>query len=117
LNTNPEVEAWFAALDHPLKDVMQRARAVLLSDALLAEKVQYGTVTFQYVSDLCSFVQVKDKKQVSLMFNAADRLFGDFPSLEGKSVKYLRFRSLADVDARAEELARITAAWRAYKSR
>lgn len=117
MNTHAEVDAWFAALDHPLKPVMQRVRAVLLADPSIEEKVQYGTVTFSYVSDLCSFVQVKDKKQVSLMFNAAGRLVGEFPHLEGKSVKYMRFRDLADVDSRAEELHRLTAAWRADKSR
>jgi hypothetical protein len=36
--------------------------------------------------------------------------------LEGKSVKYLRFRDLAEVNACADELRAITAAWRAYKS-
>ncbi len=87
-------------MDHPLKPVIQRVRAVLLADPSIEEKVQYGTVTFSYVSDLCSFVQVKDKKQVSLMFNAAGRLVGEFPHLEGKSVKYMRFRDLADVDSR-----------------
>jgi hypothetical protein len=112
-----EVDAWFESLDHPLKPVMQRARAVLLENDAIKEKVQYGTVTFFYDSDLCSFVQLKDRKQISLMFNTAGRLEGTFPHLEGKSVKYLRFRSVADVDTVAEEMRAITAAWRAYKSR
>ncbi len=111
-----EVDAWFAALDHPLKPVMERVRGVLMSSPGIEEKVQYGTVTFFHVSDLCSFVQVKDQKQVSLMFNAAGRLVGDFPSLDGKSVKYMRFRTVADVDGRAEELRRLCAAWRDAKS-
>jgi Domain of unknown function (DU1801) len=114
--SNAEVDAWFAALDHPLVQVMQRVRSILLSDAAIEEKVQYGTVTFFYVSDLCSFVQVKDRQQVSLMFNAASRLKGDFPHLEGKSVKYLRFRTVADVEAVADEITAITAAWRSYKT-
>jgi Domain of unknown function (DU1801) len=114
--TNAEVNAWFAALEHPLRPVMQLVRRALLANPAIEEKVQYGTVTFHYVSDLCSFVQVKDKKQVSLMFNAAGRLSGDFPGLTGKSVKYMRFHSEQEVDERYEELQRITAAWWAYKA-
>jgi hypothetical protein len=68
------------------------------------------------VNVLCGFVQVKDTKQVSLMFNAAGRFKGSFPHLEGKSVKYLRFHDLAEVEARADELRAITAAWREYKT-
>jgi hypothetical protein len=96
---------------------MQRVREILLgADPGISEMVQYGTIQFVYVSVLCNFVQVKDARQVSLMFNAAGRLKGDFPHLEGKSVKYMRFRDLAEVNACADELAAITAAWRVYKS-
>jgi hypothetical protein len=117
VSANPAVDAWFAELDHPLKPVMQRVREILLgADPGISELVQYGTIQFVYVSVLCNFVQVKDVRQVSLMFNAAGRLKGDFPHLEGKSVKYMRFRDLAEVNACAEELAAITAAWRVHKS-
>jgi len=112
VSTNPEVDEWFARLDHPLKATMQRVREIILgADPRITELVRYGTVTFEYVNAMGSFVQVKDKKQVSLMFNAAGRLTGDFPHLEGKSVKYLRFADLAEVNARADELAAITRAW------
>jgi hypothetical protein len=50
------------------------------------------------------------------MFNAAGRLNGNFPHLEGNSVKYLRFHDLKEVEARADELRAITAAWISYKS-
>lgn len=117
MNANPSVDAWFAELDHPLKPVMQRVREIVLgADPQMSEMVQYGTVQFVCVSGMCSFVQVKDTRRVSLMFNAAGRLAGEFPHLEGKSVKYMRFSDLAKVNARADELREITAAWRAYKS-
>jgi hypothetical protein len=113
LTTNPEVDEWFAKLDHPLKATMERVREIILgADPRMSEVVKYGTVTFEYISAMGSFVQVKDKRQVSLMFNAAGRLRGDFPHLEGKSVKYLRFKDLAEANARAEELAAISRAWR-----
>jgi hypothetical protein len=44
---NPEVEASFADLDHPLKPVMQHVRRTLVdADARIEEIVQYGTVCF-----------------------------------------------------------------------
>ena len=48
---------------------------------------------------------------MSLMFNAAGRLKGEFPHLEGKSVKYLRFGGMPDVQACQAELAALTRAW------
>jgi hypothetical protein len=109
---NREVDEWFSSLDHPLKSTMQRVREIILgADPRIAELVKYGTVSFECANPMGSFVQVKDKRQVSLMFNAAGRLKGDFPHLEGKSVKYLRFKNESEVNACAAELAAITRAW------
>jgi hypothetical protein len=118
MQANPDVDAWFAELrDHPLQPVMQRVREIILdADPDMSELVQYGTIQFVYMTPMCAFVQVKDTRQVSLMFNAAGRLKGEFPHLEGKSVKYLRFHTMAEVEACADELRAITAAWHAYKS-
>jgi hypothetical protein len=117
MSIDPEVGTWFADLEHPLKPVMHRVRETILgADPRMTEMVQYGTVSFVYGSPLGSFVQVKDRKRVSLMFNAAGRLKGDFPHLEGKSVKYMRFADLGEVEARADELRAIVAAWIAYKT-
>jgi hypothetical protein len=109
---DPGVDSWFAALDHPLRPLMERIRATLTSaDDRLTEQVQYGTVQFGYQGTLCGFVQVHDRKRVSLMFNAAGRLTGEYPHLEGKSVKYLRFASDAHLDERGEELRAIVRDW------
>ena len=116
--SSPGADAWFAALDHPLKAAMQRVREIIVgADPRMSEIVQYGTVQFVYKSPLCNFVQVKDAKGVNLMFNAAGRLQGDFPHLEGRSVKYMRFTDRAELEARADELRAIVAAWIAYKDR
>src|SRR5919197_5763452 len=47
----------------------------------------------------------------TLMFNAAGRLKGAYPHLEGGSVKYMRFGELAEVEARADELRASTSEW------
>ena len=87
MNKTPEVEAWFSELHHPLEPAMRRVRDFILgADPRMTELVQYGTVQFTYKSGLCSFVQVKDKKRVSL----AD---------------------LGEVEERADELRAITVAW------
>jgi hypothetical protein len=84
---------------------------VLTADPRMTELVKYGTVHFECGSGMASFVQVKDKRQVSLMFNAAGRIKGGFPHFEGKSVKYLRFSTLVDVEERQAELETFSKAW------
>jgi len=91
---------------------MRRVRDIILgADPRMTEIVQYGTVQFTYKSGLCSFVQLKDKKRINLMFNAAGRIPGEYPHLEGRSVKYMRFADLGAVEERADELHAITVAW------
>lgn len=112
MTSDPEVDRWFGQLDHPLAPLMQGVRRALLgADDRLEERVQYGTVQFGYASGLCSFVQVKDRRRVTLMFNAAGRLQRDFPHLEGRSVKYMYFTSDADLAERAPELQDIVRTW------
>ncbi len=118
MHTDAAVDAWFAELEHPLKPVMQRVREIILrADPRIAELVKYGTVQFECRGGFASFVQVKDTRRVSLMFNAAGRLKGDFPHLEGKSVKYLRFAGMPDVSERQPELEALTKAWCTLNSR
>jgi hypothetical protein len=106
------VESWLAELQHPLKPVMLRVRETILgADARIVELVKYGTIHFECRTGMASFVQVKDPRRVSLMFNAAGRLKGEFPHLEGKSVKYMRFADMSAVDACRAELEAITRAW------
>ncbi|HKV30263.1 MAG TPA: hypothetical protein VJT14_04520, partial [Candidatus Dormibacteraeota bacterium] len=73
----------------------------------------YGTLTFGYDGDFATFVQVSDKKQVSLMFNRGARIPGKFPHLEGShpSARFMRFSDPVEADARAAELSKIVAAW------
>jgi uncharacterized protein DUF1801 len=112
MSTGSAVDTWFSELRHPLKPIMQRVREIILSsDGRISEVVKYGTVHFECTKGMASFVQVNDLKRVSLMFNAAAKLKGEFPHLEGKSVKYLRFADTSDLDARQAELQAITRAW------
>jgi hypothetical protein len=41
VGTSPEVDAWFRALDHPLKDAMLRVRKIILgTDRRLTETIK-----------------------------------------------------------------------------
>lgn len=57
MRTNPDVDRWFADLDHPLKPAMQRVREISMdADPRMTELIQYGTVQFVYGSAMANFV-------------------------------------------------------------
>ena len=92
---------------------MRRVREVILrADGRLSEHVKYGTVMFAYEGDFASFVQY-NKPQVNLMLNRGARIPGKFPHLDGSgpTARFMRFKDLAEVDARADELAGVARAW------
>ena len=115
MKKDPAVEQWFAARStHPLAPVMRRAHdAIIAGDPGMRAIVKYGTVTFTCANDLAGFVQVADKKRVSLMFNNGAKIPGRFPHLEGDgpNARFMRFSDVKDVAARAGELGRIAKAW------
>ena len=113
-----EVESWFNELSHPQDAALRRIREIILdADPRMTELVQYRTLHFVYEGDLASFVQLK-KKPVTLMFNVGARIPGTFPHLEGDgpNARFMHFADLAEVEARAAELATIVAAWCVDKS-
>ena len=92
---------------------MRRVREIILrADRRLSEHVKYRTVMFAYEGDFASFVQY-NKPQVNLMLNRGARIPGKFPHVEGSgpTARFMRFKDLAEVDARADELARVARAW------
>ena len=92
---------------------MRRVREIILrADRRLSEYVKHRTVIFAYEGDFASFVQ-HNKPQVNLMLNRGARIPGKFPHAEGSgpTARFMRFKDLAEVDARADELARVARAW------
>jgi hypothetical protein len=118
METNPEVERWFAERKQPLQESMRRvAELILGADPRMTAYLKYGTLTFAHEGDLAAFVQL-DKKPVSLMFNRGARIPGAFPHLEGTgpTARFMRFADLAEVEARAAELSAIASAWCALQA-
>ncbi len=93
---------------------MRRLRDVILgADPRMTELEQYGTIQFVFEGGFANFVQVADKKRVSLMFNRGGSIRGSHPHLEGSgpNARFMRFADLGEVNARAGELRRIAKAW------
>jgi hypothetical protein len=118
MGRDPEVDAWFDALEHPLKDVMLEVRrAVLASDRRVGECIKWKSPTFTFEGNIAS-IDPKAKAHVQLMFHQGAKLPGRHPALEGGggTVRYLRFRDRADVRAKRADLRAAIQAWIAMRS-
>lgn len=107
------VDGWFKEKKPPAEAALQRVREVILrADPRVSESVKYGTVMFGYQGDLATFVQF-NKPDVNVMFNRGARIPGKFLHLEGSgpTARFMRFKSVAEVDARTNELTKVVRAW------
>lgn len=107
-----DVDAWFAEYEHPAKDAMLRVRQIILSDDRMSEAIKWKSPTFIYEGNMASF-NPRTKAHVSLMFHTGASIPGDHPRLEGggETARYMRFADLAEVEAAADALRAVTAAW------
>ncbi len=112
MNTDPEVDAWFADYEHPAKDAMLRVREIILSDDRMAETIKWKSPTFMYEGNMASF-NPRTKAHVSLMFHTGASIPGAHPRLQGggETARYMKFDDLAEVEAAAEEIRAVVAAW------
>ena len=114
-----DVDEWFATKQPPAAPALLRVREVILgADPRMTEYVKYGSPQFAFGGDMASFVQT-GKKTVSLMFHRGGRIEGTFPDMEGtgRQVRFMRFATADEVDARAGELAAVVRAWCAFAER
>jgi hypothetical protein len=101
-----EVDAWFEALDHPLKDAMLRVRGIILgADRRVTEAIKWKSPTFGFDGNIAS-IEPRSKKHVSVLFHQGASLPGRHPHLEGggATVRYMRFADLPDVRAKKADL-------------
>lgn len=68
MDTNTDVDTWFAEYDHPAKDAMLPVRRIILSDDRMSETIKWKSPTFMYKGDMASF-NPRTKAHVSLMFH------------------------------------------------
>lgn len=103
-----EVDAWFEALDHPLKEAMLRVRRIILgADRRITETIKWKSPTFVFRGNIAS-IDPRTKKHVNLLFHQGASLPGKHPHLEGggDTVRYMRFADLEDVRAKKSDLER-----------
>ena len=113
MNENPEVSAWLAELEHPLKDVILGVRAVFLeADDRITETLKWKSPTFMFEGNLAS-IDPKAKKHVAVLFHRGAEIPGDHPILEGegKLARYARFPDMGAVESRRDELTAVVRAW------
>jgi hypothetical protein len=113
MNKSPEVDAWFAASEHPQKAVMEAIRAAILeADERVSETIKWRTPTFMYKGNIASF-NPQAKRFVSLMFHRGAEIPGDHPILSGGGdvARYVQLDDLAAVDRLRGELTAVIRAW------
>ena len=114
---SPEVDAWLASYDNPMKPVVTAMREVILAaDPRLTEAIKWQAPTFIYKGNIASFFP-KAKKHASLMFHKGADIPGDFPNLtgEGKEARSFKVADLDDLQSKQDELQSIIRAWCAMR--
>jgi uncharacterized protein YdhG (YjbR/CyaY superfamily) len=117
MGRSQEVDAWFERYDNPMKDVVQRIRAIVLdADPRIEESIKWQAPTFAYRGNLASFYP-KSKDHASLMFHVGAKIPGDHPRLEGTSdtSRVVKIGSLAEADQAKPDLERLVQAWCAWR--
>jgi hypothetical protein len=112
-NRNPEVDAWLDRYDNPMKEVVQRARDVILAaDPRIGETIKWSTPTFVYRGNLASF-QPRAKQFASLLYHSGASIPGDHPILEGGGdvARYVRLGDVAAVEHARPQLQAVVRAW------
>lgn len=111
-----DVDAWFAEYDHPMKELMQSVRQIIMSDDRMSETIKWKSPTFMHEGNLASF-NPRTKAHVSLMFHTGASIPGNHPILEGggETARYVKFHDEADVAAKRDALLAIVNVWCASK--
>jgi hypothetical protein len=109
---NPDVDAWFAEYDNPLKDAMLRVREIILEEPRMNETIKWKTPTFTYRGNMASF-NPRSKAHLSLLFHNGASIPGTHPRLEGGGdvARYMRLADLTEVEVAADDLRAVVTAW------
>ncbi len=110
---SPEVDAWFARYENPMKEVVQRMREIILAaDPRIEECIKWQAPTFMFQGNLASFFP-KSKQHASLMFHLGAQIPGEHPRLEGTgdTGRTMKIGSVAEANAAKRDLEKLVRAW------
>jgi len=126
LSDEEQVLAYFEVLNHPLKNVVQALRKVVLStDEEIAEQIKWNSPSFYYAGEMKPF-DPKEYKRDIVVFNLHknDCVLLVFPTgatindtsgfLEGKFTdarKIAKFRTLEEVNSKEVALKKVIKTW------
>ncbi|NNF63981.1 MAG: DUF1801 domain-containing protein [Acidimicrobiia bacterium] len=116
MQRNPDVDAWFAAKNHPMETAMQEVRTIILqADDRITETIKWSTPTFMFEGNIASFNPAN--KFVSLLFHTGAKIPGDFEGLEGdgETARVMRFADLQAVSDDRDNLEAVIKAWCDWK--
>lgn len=121
-----QVAEFMATLDHPLKDVVQDLRQVILStDPEIAEQVKWNSPAFYYTGEMDSFdpkeykrdlivLHLRKKDQIMLVFPTGAIIDDTTGLLEGNYTdgrRMLTLKGKDDLKAKKEALQQIIRQW------
>jgi uncharacterized protein YdeI (YjbR/CyaY-like superfamily) len=113
MKTNPEVDRFLAAKNHPMTKEINRVREIILdTDDRIEEVVKWSSPTFMYKGNIASFF-MNAKKFVSLMFHKGATIKDDSGLLQGdaKAGRLARFEDLADIEKKKTALQEVIREW------
>jgi hypothetical protein len=111
--SSDEVDEWFESYDNPMKEVVLRAREVILgTDDRIEECIKWKSPTFTFNGNIASF-NPRSKKHASLMFHTGAHIPGEHAILEGggDTARYATFTDLDDVTAKTGQLQAVIQSW------
>jgi hypothetical protein len=114
----PEVDAWFAAYESPMKAAMLRVREIVLAaDPRIDECIKWKTPTFTFGGNLASF-NPRAKRHVSLLFHTGAAIPGQHRRLigGGDTARYMNLADLAEAEDARAEIEAVVRAWCAARS-
>jgi hypothetical protein len=113
MTRSPDVDAWFAASAHPMREVMEAVREVILgADARVTETIKWKTPTFMYKGNIAS-INPAAKRFTSVLFHRGAEIPGDHPILTGGGdvARYAQFEDVAALERQRDELTAVIRAW------
>ena len=110
--SDPEqVEQYLSTLEHPMKAELEALRAIILgANAKISERIKWNAPSYYYQEDIVTFgPPARKPDEILLVFHhpavvkiSSDLLQGDY-----KDRRLAIFKSMAEVVANREEVARI----------